>query len=152
MTRLLAFLFFVSFANCCQRKNEVMSCHRLPETNERMVGVSILIVERVFGEKVDLRGFQLSKIMIKFSEVTCDGLLFGRDTQVFLGDKMCPIVSKHILSLIFFLFMYIFCLKWTLRRFLISNCLCLSGFGRVASQTGLLHHDDPYGNSGNNLQ
>lgn len=107
MTRLLAFLFFVSFANCCQRKNEVMSCHRLPETNERMVGVSILIVERVFGEKVDLRGFQLSRIMIKFSEVTCDGLLFGRDTQVFLGDKMCPIVSKHILSLIFFFFIYV---------------------------------------------
>lgn len=73
-----------------------MSCHRLPETNERMVGVSILIVERVFGEKVDLRGFQLSKIMIKFSEVTCDGLLFGRDTQVFLGDKMCPIVSAEL--------------------------------------------------------
>lgn len=34
-----------------------------------MVGVRILIVDRVFGETVDLRGFELSKIMIKFSDL-----------------------------------------------------------------------------------
>lgn len=65
---------------------------------------------------------------------------------------MCPVVSNYILSLIFFLFMYIYCLKWTLRKFFISNCLCLSGFGRVASQTALVHHDDPRENSCINLQ
>lgn len=61
----------------------------MPETNERMVGVRILIVDRVLGETVDLRGFELSKIIIKFSELTCDSVLF----RVFLGDKTCPIVS-----------------------------------------------------------
>uniref|UniRef100_K1R3F7 Uncharacterized protein n=1 Tax=Magallana gigas TaxID=29159 RepID=K1R3F7_MAGGI len=61
-----------------------------------MVGVRILIVDRVFGETVNLRGFELSKIMIKFSELTSGSVLFRRDTQVFLGDKMCPIVSAEL--------------------------------------------------------
>uniref|UniRef100_A0A8W8NV72 Uncharacterized protein n=1 Tax=Magallana gigas TaxID=29159 RepID=A0A8W8NV72_MAGGI len=56
--------FLASFASCYQRKNEIMSCQMLPESNEGMVGVSILIVDRVFGETVDLRSFELSKIII----------------------------------------------------------------------------------------
>lgn len=59
------------------------------EINERMVGVRILIVDRVFGEMVDLRGFELSKIIIKFLELICDSVFF----RVFLGDKICLIVS-----------------------------------------------------------
>ncbi|XP_061190949.1 uncharacterized protein LOC133199082 [Saccostrea echinata] len=92
MLRLTVFLVLASFASCCQRKNDIMTCEMMPESSERMEGVRILIVDRVFGETVDLRSFELAKIMIN------------------------------------------------------------AGFGRVASDPGRVHHDDPRGNGSDNLR
>lgn len=151
MLRLAVFLVLASFASCCQKKNDIMTCEMIPESSERMEAVRILIVDRVFGEMLDLRSFELAKIMIKFPKLTCGSVLVRRDTQVFLGDKMCPIVSKFFLPSFFLIYVHLL-FKMNIKPYLISNCLCLSGFGRVAPDIGRVQHDDPRGNGSDNLQ
>uniref|UniRef100_K1QJK3 Uncharacterized protein n=1 Tax=Magallana gigas TaxID=29159 RepID=K1QJK3_MAGGI len=77
-----------------QRKGEIMTCAELPPTT-RLEGAKILIVARVSERTIDLRQFDLTKLLVQHTDLNCDSIQAKASTKVFLGEKMCSFDSTE---------------------------------------------------------
>eukprot|EP00105_Crassostrea_gigas_P046153 XP_019930301.1 PREDICTED: uncharacterized protein LOC105346755 isoform X1 [Crassostrea gigas] len=89
---LLGFLYLCCLASCCQRRDDVMVCQQLP-TSPRLEGVRVLIIARVLTNMLNLRAYDVDKVMVQFSSLHFDQVLTRPGTKVFLGDRLCTHAS-----------------------------------------------------------
>lgn len=71
-----------------------MTCAELPPTT-RLEGAKILIVARVSERTIDLRQFDLTKLLVQHTDLNCDSIQAKASTKVFLGEKMCSFDSTE---------------------------------------------------------
>lgn len=91
-TVLLGFLYMCCLASCCQRRDDVMVCQQLP-SSPRLEGVRVLIIARVLTNQLNLRAYDVDKVMVQFSSLHCEQVLTRPGTKVFLGDRLCSHAS-----------------------------------------------------------
>lgn len=91
-TVLLGFSYLCCIASCCQRRDDVIVCQQLP-SSQRLEGVRVLIIARVLTNRLNLRAYDVEKVMVQFSSLHCDQVLTRPGTKVFLGDRLCTHVS-----------------------------------------------------------
>lgn len=73
-----------------------MTCTELQELT-RLERAKILIVARVSEKTIDVREFDLTKLLIQYMDLNCDRVLAKASTKVFLGDKMCTFLSTNFI-------------------------------------------------------
>lgn len=72
-----------------------MVCQELP-SSPRLEGVKVLT------KQLNLRAYDMEKVMVQFSDLQCDEILPRSGTKVFFGDRLCTHVSViyvHMLTL-----------------------------------------------------
>lgn len=65
-----------------------MVCQQHP-SSPRLEGVRVFIIARVLTNQLNLRAYDVEKVMVQFSSLHCDQVLTSPGTNVFLGDRLC---------------------------------------------------------------
>nr|XP_034316186.1 uncharacterized protein LOC117685770 [Crassostrea gigas] len=85
-TVLIVFSYLCCIASCCQRRDDAMVCQELL-SSPRLEGVKVLT------KQLNLRAYDMEKVMVQFSDLQCDEILPRPGTKVFFGDRLCTHAS-----------------------------------------------------------
>uniref|UniRef100_K1PTZ2 Uncharacterized protein n=1 Tax=Magallana gigas TaxID=29159 RepID=K1PTZ2_MAGGI len=69
-----------------------MVCQELL-SSPRLEGVRVFVIARVLTKQLNIRAYDIEKVMEQFSDLQCDQILPRPGTKVFFGDRLCTHVS-----------------------------------------------------------
>lgn len=78
-----------------------MVCQELL-SSPRLEGVRVFVIARVLTKQLNIRAYDIEKVMEQFSDLQCDQILPRPGTKVFFGDRLCTHVSVIYVQMLTF--------------------------------------------------